>query len=656
MEGLIDKAQADMRGRDQSVDAYERHMLGTAVQLLTRHRDVLTRRFPDELLQHITQSVRSVGAAGGSTGLSFDELELMDDSQVQENVELARMQQAVLLSAEGEIAELDARLSSAQGLASVRSDSNPFRPHAFGQALRNVLEETQVPADVRLRWMHYVGSALGQQLKALYADLNQLLKDKGIAMAAYTVTQTADARTGAANGQRPTADANQQGGGSGSLEGNTSGVAASVKTSLTMDRLGREVVHLMVGNLVQDERLLAPMRAAIARLEPALMQLAVSDPRFFSHKTHPARVLLDRMTQRSLAFASASETGFLAMMEPVVQCVSLLLDSEIKDHAPFEAALGVLEQTWAEQEAAQSAKRSQAVQALLIAEQRTLLAHKIGQELGRRPDVAGAPGFIKEFLAGPWAQVMAQSQLQQGNPGGSGLGSAVHVDDLVWSVLPDQVRRNRPRLMRVIPTLLPRLRAGLHSIDYPPDEAAHFFAELMRVHQEVIKPAAPAAPAVSAPSPVVPLSASQRLSAQLDSAARAELWLAPREAHDSGFMDLPTQPMQYDTQPMPLMASESGGPDFSPSSSASLALQPGNWVEFIAKGEWVRAQLTWASPQGSLFMFVGSTGQPYTMSLKTLERLRDTSALRMVASQDVVSGALDAVARAALRNSVDVSL
>ena len=713
MDGLVEKAQTSMRERERSAHATERDVLKTAVHLLARHKTMLCERFAGQLLEGIAASSKRDTQVGSSAGLRFDELELMDDAQVQENVELARLQQAALLAADLQLGELDARMSTALGLATVQPDRNPLRPHAFGQALRDVLQQTEAEPQIRIRWMHAFGAALGTGLSDLYAELNQLLKSRGIDQAAYVVTQSPDARIQVPVASKLAPSAAAASGSltmdqlhrllSGDLDGEHGSptanepaqrprFAATVPAALEIlqemnqvdvavqrlretrkdevslgQQLGREVVRLMVANMAEDPRLLAPVRAAIARLEPALMQLAMSDPRFFSDKAHPARQLLDRMTQRSLAFASVDSPGFAAMMQPMEQCIALLLDATIEDHSPFAAALGLLDQTWAEQESAQRSTRSHAMQALLQAEQRNLQAQKIGDELARRPDALHAPAFVKEFLAGPWAQVMAQAQLNQGHgPGGSQVHSAL-VDDLLWSVLPELVRKNRPRLMRIIPTMLPKLRMGLQTIEYPPEETTQFFADLMVMHQQVLKPVAtPVAPLKVDAAPEDTLTARERLSAQFDEAGSSRPWLAPAEARESGFMEWSptspgdsighsTQPMQYETRSMPQDARDSiasGQEDGRSSPDLSL----GAWIEFAGKDQWVRAQLTWASPHGTLFMFAGADGHPYSMTRRTMDRLQADGTLRVVARQDVVSGALDAVARTAMRNSVDITL
>ena len=111
-------------------------------------------------------------------------------------------------------------------------------------------------------------------------------------------------------------------------------------------------------------------------------------------------------------------------------------------------------------------------------------------------------------------------------------------------------------------------------------------------------------------------------------------WMVDSEAQHAGYVAV-------DSGPMPL----------DPLELSSTELLPGAWVDLLMEGEWVRAQLTWASPHGTLFMFVSAKGLAHSMTRRTLERLRNTGVLRVVSRSDVVEGALDAVAAQALRNT-----
>ena len=78
---------------------------------------------------------------------------------------------------------------------------------------------------------------------------------------------------------------------------------------------------------------------------------------------------------------------------------------------------------------------------------------------------------------------------------------AALIDDLMWSAQPHLTRANVQALTRVVPRLLSRLRAGLATVDYPPQKTSEFFEVLMHLHQRGFK--GDAGPAVEAPEPPV---------------------------------------------------------------------------------------------------------------------------------------------------------
>jgi hypothetical protein len=273
------------------------------------------------------------------------------------------------------------------------------------------------------------------------------------------------------------------------------------------------------------------------------------------------------------------------------------------------------------------------------------LAEKIAGELRARPDMAGAPREIAHFVIGPWAQVMAQARLADGStPDPQDYGAMV--GELVWSAQPALAVSNLARLARLVPQLVEQLRRGLASIDYPQAPTQRFLEHLAALHAQALKPLRP--------TPLSTTLTREELEAQFGDEAEAGSWLAPLEAQQSGFMQThqsvsprplfqPTEPKFSDTQPLQ-------DPALTPA-LRELGLKPGAWVEMF-DGQWGRWQLTWASPHGTLFMFAHASGKTQSMTRRLLERLLAAGTLRMVSSQAVVDGALDAVAQAALRNSV----
>jgi hypothetical protein len=418
--------------------------------------------------------------------------------------------------------------------------------------------------------------------------------------------------------------------------------------------LGLEVVGLMVENIAKDPRLLPPVQKAISDMEPALMRLAMIDPRFFSDKEHPARRLLDEVTQRSLAFDSETATGFNEFLRPLQIAVDQLAASAIESAAPFESALSALAQLWGDREQGERQQREQAVRALLQAEQRNLLAEKLRNDILSWPDAARVPSEIIDFVSGPWVQVMAQARLADrggvADPGGyTGV-----VTSLLWSAQPALARNNMAKLTKLIPGLLAKLREGLKTIDYPFAKAGDFFEKLISLHQQAFEPpSGPGGPTGdAAPSAAAP-AASQiapHIAAVAPPAEPPSPWLAPAEAEQSGFMEMPDA---FKTVTVPTTQVDSRLDSLSGVPLANSGLVVGSWVELLADGVWVRTQLTWSSPHGTLFLFTSAAGATQSMTRRLIDTLLSEGRLRVVAAQHVVDGALDAVAQAAMRNSVD---
>jgi len=414
--------------------------------------------------------------------------------------------------------------------------------------------------------------------------------------------------------------------------------------------LSLEVVNLMVDNIAHDARLLAPVQELVRSLEPALMQLALVDPRLFTDKQHVARVLMQELTHRSMAFATEQTTGFAEFYQEVREAVAPLTEADIQGPEPFGMVLAQLRASWDAAAKAQEASRAQAVQALQRVEQRNLLAEKIAREIDSHPDAAQVPEVVIAFLCGPWAQVVAQARLQTGAGSSAADKYQALISAMLWSAHPKLARTNVTKLTRLVPLLISTLREGLESIHYPGTKTSAFLEALMGLHQQVFRAAAKSEP-LPTPAEATPPGHKTR---SLD---EGDLWVAPEEARDSNFIELPEIPA-----PLAEVAA-AAQPELPPLDVAQVpatgtlvgvgGLPLGSWVELLSNGEWVRTQLTWASPHGSLFLFTSVYGATQSMTRRTLDKLVAGGQLRMISVLPVVDGALDAVAQQAMRNSVD---
>jgi hypothetical protein len=240
------------------------------------------------------------------------------------------------------------------------------------------------------------------------------------------------------------------------------------------------------------------------------------------------------------------------------------------------------------------------------------------------------------------------------------------VDDLIWSVQKTTAQRGRARrLVQMIPGLLQRLREGLGRIGYPPELTQRFFDHLITLHRAAVQEGRDAtieaaAEAAWSEQSQFPEGAEEDVQMWLDESEAQESGFIEEEADlDTGYVASPEAPRQEQlrseqdsarARPLPCQAPE---PEAVAGTIVPEDLRIGAWVEIRIKGEWVRAQLTWCSPHATLFMFTSIGGAAHSMSRRTMDKLRTGGQLRVVADRPVVDEALDQVARAALKNSVE---
>jgi hypothetical protein len=680
MPRWLTQLQTALKDKESSTSQMsEKQGLIQARSALESHRDRIATDFLASAAEAVEQALpRSGGGPRRARSVSFDELELMGDDQVQETVELARVQQVVQMSVDEEQLALTALLSTAQGYELVNADANPLRAEIVVAALMKTLKGLPVEPAVRARWLQAGALALGSELRNMYLQLGMLLSQAGIEPAAYAVIQAPESRpvpnpnakpgsnTGAAHA-RADADTEHEVLGSDALltldhlhqllVGNLdqsgdapSDQGASGSGNAMVRTLASEVVSLMLKRIASDERLLPPVREMLQEMKPALLQLARAEPRFFADRQNPARRMLDAITERSLAFTSEQDRGYGPFSGQVRNILKALKTPGPDISERLEQLLEDLNRSQAEAVApAQVQARGLAVQTLVRVEQRNLLAERVAAEIRSRNDFEKSPGVVRRFLTSAWSQVIAQARLEVSEtpsikPADSPAFRYTELlPDLLWSSQLALASLNRPRLVKIIPTVLRTLREGLDSIEYPREQTEAFFQALMGLHEAAYKTQRNEPPVEDDPPSVQP---------EMDD----EPWMQRTEARNSClmedvFLDSPltsTQPAFLETRPM-----QRDWADLKVELAGQQAsnLPVGTWVDIAQDGHAVRWQITWASPHGTLFLFTGANGRSLSMTKRGLDRLQEQNRLRVVADHGVVDEALDEVARQAWLNS-----
>jgi len=448
------------------------------------------------------------------------------------------------------------------------------------------------------------------------------------------------------------------------------------KADKVSQALGVHAVQALVAQVAADQRLLAPVRQAVVALEPALLRLALTEPRFFGDDAHPARRFIEIISQRSFKYNDEFSPPFAAFFEPVRQAVRALDALEDISGEDFDRAIQAQQDLWREQDQVEQQAAEQSLRTMAFAQQRQQLADKIARDLNLRADLTGVPTVVAGFLFKDWALVLAHAQLthtgRELDPG----GYLSIVSDLLWSVKRDEILRDITRLFDVVPRLIATLRRGLDMLGKAPAETQALFDMLLRFHEPVLK----LRRLRSALDRGIP---SQELAAMLQLPQEKDLvqpgrplkipvpeqpWLGRHEREVTGFMDgladstgsmslTGLAALRGETMAggLPLPAwdnpSEDGLPAATPAPELGpvqpvqpVRLRAGDWVDLRLGRQWRRAELTWVSDNNALYLFVSQGGRAHSMTRHTLEKLLRSGHIRTSEGGAVVDKALQAIA------------
>jgi len=452
--------------------------------------------------------------------------------------------------------------------------------------------------------------------------------------------------------------------------------------------LGLDAVRTLVNQVAGDARVLAPVREAFVALEPALLRMAMADPRYFGDDGHPARRLIEEVAQRSFKYNDEFSSDFERFMEPVRQAVRELDASAQPDKQDFAARLQGLQERWKAEDASEKPASDKGMVSMRFAQERQTLADRIAWEFSLRSDLDQVPGLVADFLFQDWSLVIAHAQMtaerSQLDPG----GYLAVVSDLLWSVKPEAALRQPARLFEVVPGIVSTLRRGLHMLGKKPEESQTFFGALMNYHDPVLRLRRLRSALDAEASGLAPLPTESQLVAlgfppppteRPKPRAAEQPWLGHAEMEAAGFHDIDSNPAPLDAAPPgsqqaaesefadtdilprkddahpakpapPAAASKSAAAshwmteseeDAQARTRATMArLRTGDWVDLYVRDQWLRAKLTWGSDNGSLFLFTSHGGRLHSMTRRTCEKLIRVRHLRLVDAGAVVDKAL----------------
>jgi len=367
-----------------------------------------------------------------------------------------------------------------------------------------------------------------------------------------------------------------------------------MQSASPLDAVLVDAVAMLFDVVFDDAAIPDHLKAQIARLQIPVLRAAMLDRNFFSQSNHPVRRMLDAIA--TLAVHLPDNEAGNARLEAISQVVSRVLDSFEKDIAVFDSAAveleamgSLLEETLEEIVDASLQQDIAQIRQSERAELAPVIVHDfINRALKEQPVVDA----LREFLRRDWAQLLTLDYVNEGEQGAHFNSHVETMRELVWSVQSKADMDARLMLVRILPGLLKRLREGVAEIDLPQKLSDRFFATLVILHANAVRPNAQPVP--------LPDITPEEIEELAPTPAAAEA--AAPEAESEAAPEVEDEFTQR-----------------------ARALNKGDWVEFhYDDGTFRWARLGWASSVKNTYLFSDQDG----MNSFSISQLRLADKLR----------------------------
>ncbi len=248
-----------------------------------------------------------------------------------------------------------------------------------------------------------------------------------------------------------------------------------------------DIVGVVFDYFLDNEELPDFVKALIGRLQIPVLKVALIDREFLSKKTHPARQLLNELTNASLGWIQENEASRDRLYERMEQIVKCILNEFTDDVAIFETQLNEFREFLGVEKKQLDAAKEALHKAAKEAERLEALKKDIAEEIANRLTTVTVPSDVEAFLTDKWLNVVIQVVIKEGDDSPMRSTALNFVSDLVWSVEPKTNRSDRSKLIGLLPAVLSTLRKGLSYVGASEQETSDVIKMLEVYHLESIR-------------------------------------------------------------------------------------------------------------------------------------------------------------------------
>ncbi|MCO5976208.1 DUF1631 family protein [Ideonella oryzae] len=541
-------------------------------------------------------------------------LSLMDESSMQEGIETGRLAQQVTHLTENTLRELRSLCAVLPGRPMHEPElAYPLNPAMVAESFSQALVDLGAEPELRLPILRAGATVLGARTLQLFEQHLQWLRDQGVRPASASMRPATAIGGSAYVGIERlfSAPAGESLGAIGIAGSGVGAVAAQAGLAPPLVRKLEQLTRV----LARQTHAGAAMDSVWQRLLAQVERLSPKELSALQQTSHPFWRLLDRLAALS-AVQSPNDPDMRDLAARLGPMLAQLERPQELSLEAFDSALSELDSVPGDFGTTRPAELETAFD---FESKRRELEPTVRAQLADQLRKTPVPDDVRQFLQGPWVQVMTHALVREGPGSPAALRYMNLVPDLLTAV--GRIRRG------AVPTLIERqalldgasdgMRAagfGLHQVEGHVADLTRLLSGIEKISLMESNPATVVVP--SAPT-VADLPGLADL--------QGDEW--------AGHAELATVPMAMDEEDDDSLVEREAWLD---------GLKVGDLCRLMLQGRWVTALLNWRSDNGQFFMFKSRRGSgAHTITRRMLDRLRSEGLATKVEPGQLLARALE---------------
>lgn len=418
----------------------------------------------------------------------------------------------------------------------------------------------------------------------------------------------------------------------------------------TLDLLGK-----VFDGVLSDQNIPGPIKDLIGLLQVPVLKAALIDKNFFFKEAHPARRLIDLMSQYSASWDQQK-----GVEDPLFQTMQR---NVLRVQKEFDQQLDLFDEVVNDLESFMQAEEAAAQEALQAPITRALQKEKYQQagiaaknEITLRINSGEVHTFVETFLENRWMKVLTLAfSVQEEKP--HAIADAIKtMDDLIWSIQPKISLAQRQDMVNRLPAILARLNKWLSLIKWEDADRIEFFADLAECHASIVRSPLELSPEkqVEIAVEAAKIATERRLEKRKKNAEEASIKEKLEQEKKAQEIALEhAKLIQESKEHQKESEAEGDLPDLEEVAEqieqsiedavdAVASLERGVWIQFTTKAQvQQKVRLAWISPMRSLFIFTSSQKEKsFSISVAELESSFKEKRASIISLDKVVDKAL----------------